>query len=70
METQELAGKVAIVTGGAGGIGRASCETLAAEGAQVVVAEVDGEATTGVEPPLCSTATRQAAAQPAGASSR
>lgn len=44
METQELAGKVAIVTGGAGGIGRASCETLAAEGANVVVADVDADA--------------------------
>ena len=44
MQTQELAGKVAIVTGGAGGIGRASCETLAAEGASVVVADVDADA--------------------------
>jgi len=44
METKELAGKVAIVTGGAGGIGRASCETLAAEGAKVVVADVDVDA--------------------------
>src|SRR5579871_4762709 len=44
MLTQELAGKVAIVTGGAGGIGRASCEMLAAEGARVVVADVDAVA--------------------------
>jgi NAD(P)-dependent dehydrogenase (short-subunit alcohol dehydrogenase family) len=41
METQELAGKVAIVTGGAGGIGQATTELLAAEGAKVVVADVD-----------------------------
>jgi NAD(P)-dependent dehydrogenase (short-subunit alcohol dehydrogenase family) len=41
MNTAELAGKVAIVTGGAGGIGQATAELLAAEGAKVVVADVD-----------------------------
>jgi len=35
--------KVAIVTGGAGGIGSAICEVLASEGATVVVSDVDGE---------------------------
>jgi cyclopentanol dehydrogenase len=39
-----LAGKVAIVTGGAVGIGRATCSVFAAEGAAVGVLDVDGEA--------------------------
>src|SRR4051794_32921709 len=39
--TVELPGKVAVVTGGASGIGRALCRRLAAEGASVVVADVD-----------------------------
>jgi NAD(P)-dependent dehydrogenase (short-subunit alcohol dehydrogenase family) len=36
-----LEGQIAIVTGGAGGIGSATCRKLAAEGASVVVADVD-----------------------------
>lgn len=38
---QELAGKVAIVTGAAGGIGRATVELFVAAGAKVVLADVD-----------------------------
>jgi NAD(P)-dependent dehydrogenase (short-subunit alcohol dehydrogenase family) len=41
--SQELLEKVAIVTGGAGGIGRAVVELFVAEGAKVVVADVDIE---------------------------
>ena len=41
MNGGELAGRVAIVAGGAGGIGSAVCRTLAQRGAAVVVADVN-----------------------------
>ena len=39
----KLEGRVAIVTGGAQGIGRAIVDKLAEEGARVIVADIDGE---------------------------
>jgi NAD(P)-dependent dehydrogenase (short-subunit alcohol dehydrogenase family) len=37
----DLAGKAAIVTGGASGLGRATCEALARSGAKVLVVDID-----------------------------
>jgi len=40
---RRLADKVAVVTGGASGFGRGICELYAAEGAKVVVADINGQ---------------------------
>lgn len=41
---KSLAGRIALVTGGAGGIGKATAHRLMAEGACVVLADIDAEA--------------------------
>jgi NAD(P)-dependent dehydrogenase (short-subunit alcohol dehydrogenase family) len=54
---ERFAGKVAIVTGGANGIGAATARRLAAEGAAVVVADLDGVAGEALAQELGPTAT-------------
>src|SRR6516225_5286052 len=44
LDLMRLDGRVAIVTGGARGIGRETAETLAAAGARVVIADLDEHA--------------------------
>ena len=45
---ENLAGRVAVVTGGASGIGEACATRLAADGATVVVADLNESAATAV----------------------
>ncbi len=51
--TRTLENRVAIVTGGASGIGRATCEALASAGASVVVADLHGDGAEGLADALC-----------------
>ncbi|GDY29040.1 3-hydroxybutyrate dehydrogenase [Gandjariella thermophila] len=60
----DLAGRTALVTGGAGGIGRACAERLSAAGAHVVVVDVDGAAAAEVAERLGGTARRVDLADP------
>jgi NAD(P)-dependent dehydrogenase (short-subunit alcohol dehydrogenase family) len=53
-------GQVAIVTGGASGIGEATCRRLVAEGAQVVIADVNAERAGTLADALGAKATAQA----------
>lgn len=61
--SQELAGKVAIVTGGGHGIGKAYCHHLAEHGAAVVIAELDGAAAQQVADELTAAGHRALAVQ-------
>ncbi len=48
-----LDGKVAIVTGGGGGIGAASARALAKEGASVLIADINADAATAIAGEIC-----------------
>ena len=49
MASERLAGKVAVVTAAASGIGRASAESFVRAGARVIAADIDGKALQAVE---------------------
>lgn len=53
MDRMDLTGKTAVVTGGSRGIGRAICEALAGQGANVVLCYTAGEAAAAETAALC-----------------
>ncbi len=55
MPAKMLEGKVALVTGGARGIGKAIASALAAEGADIIVADISGEEAEKTAAELCET---------------
>jgi 3-oxoacyl-[acyl-carrier protein] reductase len=55
---ERLEGRIAIVTGGGIGLGRAYCKALAAEGAKVVVADIDADAAQSVAKEVGGTAVK------------
>jgi NAD(P)-dependent dehydrogenase (short-subunit alcohol dehydrogenase family) len=46
LKKYDLTGRVAVITGGAGLLGKGYCRTLAAAGAHIVIADIEGEAAT------------------------
>lgn len=58
---QELSGKVAVVTGGASGIGEGMARNFAAEGMHVVISDIEGEAAEKVSDSLRATGVRSIA---------
>jgi sorbitol-6-phosphate 2-dehydrogenase len=56
---KSLQDRIALVTGGAQGLGQAICQRLAAEGCQVVVADLNGEAAESTAAEIATTTDRQ-----------
>lgn len=63
MDSSELAGKVAMVTGGASGIGRATAFTLAQAGAHVVVGDINHAGVEEVARAICQSGSKAISAR-------